>query len=73
MSMRLDRGQIEVMDDQMAEVLRGKTGAERLWIANGLFKMARQLIEASVRERHPDWDEPRIQREIARRISRGAV
>mgnify|MGYP003416368647 FL=1 len=30
--MRLDKGQIEVVDDAMAEVLRHKTPAERIHI-----------------------------------------
>jgi hypothetical protein len=61
------------MDDRMAEILRTKTGAERLRIADGMFRFARQLIEASVRARNPEWDDKRVQREVARRISRGAV
>jgi len=32
---RLDDGQIEVLSDEMAAVLRQKTGAERLGIASG--------------------------------------
>jgi len=71
--MRLDPGQIEVMDDQMAAVLRSKTGAERLKIANDMFRFARQLIASGLRAEHPDWDEPRIGRETARRLSHGAV
>ena len=39
-TMRLDRGQIEVMDETMAAVLRGKTPAERLQIGFGLWTFA---------------------------------
>jgi len=63
--------EIEVVDDRMAEVLRGKSGAERLEIANGLFRFARQVVAASVRELHPDWDEARIQRATSERILSG--
>jgi len=68
-----DPPRIEVLDDAMARVLRAKTGAERLRIANGLFRFARQMIRNSLRARHPDWDERRLSQEIARRISHGTV
>lgn len=71
--MRLDRGQIEVVDDAMAEVRRQKSGAKRLAIASGLFAFARKVILAQLRQEHPDWDEARIVAETARRLSRGAV
>ena len=63
----------EVMDDLMAQVLREKPGAERLQIADKLFCFARELIESSVRAAHPDWDDPRIAVETARRLSHRAV
>ena len=62
----------EVMDDRMAQVLREKSGAERLRIGDGLFSFARELIESSIRAAHPDWDETRIAAETARRLSHGA-
>ena len=70
--MRLDQGQIEVVDDMMAEVLRRKTPAERMAIGNSLWRSARQLLMASVRDRHPDWDARRIQEEVAKRFLHGA-
>ena len=63
----------EVMDDRMAQVLREKSGAERLCIADGLFSFARELIESSIRAAHPEWDEARVRSETARRLSHGAV
>ncbi len=71
--MRLDRGQIEVLDDQMADILRSKTVAERLAIADQMWMFARQLIASTLRSEHPDWDARRLEREIARRLSHGAV
>ena len=68
-----DPPRIEVLDDAMAEVLRAKTGAERLRIANDMFRMAQRLMRSSLRARHPDWDEARLTRETARRISNGAI
>jgi hypothetical protein len=69
----LDPRNIEVMDDQMAAVLRAKTGAQRLQIADRMFRMASELITGRVREEHPDWPEPQVRREVARRLSHGAV
>ena len=69
----LDNLRIEVVDDDMARILRAKTGAERLAIANGMFVSARRMIVSHLAAEHPDWDEERIQRETSRRISHGAL
>jgi hypothetical protein len=66
-------GVIEVMDDEMARVIRSKTGAERLRIASGMFASARRMLLSHLRAEHPDWDEDRLNREAARRLSHGAV
>jgi hypothetical protein len=71
--MRLDPGQIEVVDDVMAAVLRQKTGAERLQIANTLYLSTRQMLTSLLRQDHADWDERRLQLEVARRISHGSI
>jgi len=63
----------DVIDDDMARVLREKTGAERLAIADGMFRFARELIRSSVTSRHPEWDEAAIAAEVARRLSHGAI
>ena len=67
--MRLDRGQIEVLDDQMAEVLRAKSPAEPLAIANRLWWFVRRTISNALRSQHPDWDDERIEQETARRLA----
>jgi hypothetical protein len=72
-AIRLDWGQIEVVDEQMAAVLRTKTGAERSAIANGMFLFARRMLTSMLTHDHPDWDEQRVQREVSRRISHGLV
>ena len=64
---------IEVISEEMAAVLRRKTGAERLAIASRLFSSARTMLLNHLRARHPEWDEQQIQREAARRLSHGAV
>lgn len=71
--MRLDAGQIEVMDDRMAEIYRNMTGAWRLAIANDMYESARRMLLSHLRTTHPDWSEDQIIREVARRLAHGAV
>ncbi len=71
--MHLDKQQIEVVDDKMAQVLRLKTGAERLQIASEMFSSARKMIINMLRSQHPDWDEQKVNAETARRLSHGAL
>lgn len=64
---------LEIVDDEMARVLRGMTGAERLKIADRMFSSARRMIASHLAAEHPDWDQERIERETSRRISHGSV
>lgn len=66
--MRLDDGQIEVIDDLMAEIYKKKTPVERLWIAFGLWHSARIQLFNCIRSLHVGWDEKQIQREVVRRM-----
>ena len=70
---RLDRGQIEVVDDQIAEVLRNKTPAERIRIGFSLWTSARNMLLAHLKRTHTEWNGDRLNREVAGRLSRGAV
>lgn len=70
---KLDPRNIEILDDDMAAVLRAKTGAERLQIADRLFDFARDFVAARIRQEHPDWSVEQQRREVARRLSHGAV
>lgn len=63
----------ECVSDAMAEVLRRKTPAERLAIVDALWRSTRSMIEHSLRAAHPDWDDAMVRREVARRLSHGAV
>jgi hypothetical protein len=65
--------ELDILDDDMARVLRGMTGAERLKVANGLFNSARRMIASHLAAEHPDWDQDRIEQETSRRISHGAI
>lgn len=63
----------ESVDDETAAVLRAKTPAERLQIAGAIWRLARQMILCILKQEHPTWDEERIRKEAARRLSHGAV
>ncbi len=70
---RLDEGQIEVVDDEVAEILRQKTHAERLNIAFGMWRSAKIQLTSSLGSLHPDWTKEQIEREVIRRLSHGAA
>jgi len=67
------RSQIEVVDDRVAELLRRKSGPERLALASSLFAFVRGVLVRALRAEHPDWDERRVAREAARRLTHGAI
>ncbi len=70
--MKLDKGQIEVMDDAMADVLKLKSGSERLQIASNLWKFGKDMIRANVISKHPDWACSEIDKEVSRRLLNGS-
>jgi len=61
------------MDETMAEVLRRKTPAERIGIGFALCSSARRMLLAHLAASYSVWDEPRLRRDVARRMSDGAV
>jgi hypothetical protein len=63
---------IEVMDDDMARVIRAKSGAERLKIASDMYSSARRMLMSHLKAEHPDWGERRVIREAAKILSHGA-
>ena len=67
--MNLDWRRIEVVDEAMAEVLRRKTPAERIAIGFGLWRSARMMLRAQLAEKHREWDETKLNREVARRLA----
>jgi hypothetical protein len=71
--MEIDPRNIEMVDDEMAQVFRVMTGAQRLKIASDLFRSARNMLVSHLAAENPDWDERRLQEEVARRLSHGAV
>lgn len=71
-SLRLDRGQIEVLDDVMAEVLRHKTPAERIRIGFSLWTAAHDMLVSHLSRQHPEWNAHRLKEEVAQRFLHGA-
>ncbi len=63
----------EVVDDAMADVLRGKTERERLEISFGMWRFARDMIRENLKSDHLHWTDEQINKEVARRLSHGAV
>ena len=64
---------MEILDDAMADILRRKTPAERLAIANGMWRFARDMLRATLTREHPEWTEDEVNRMVARRLSHGAI
>lgn len=63
----------ESVSDEMAEVFRQKTGAQRLAIAHSMWRFAFQVVSKSVENQYPDWTDDQRQAEVARRMSHGAI
>jgi hypothetical protein len=63
----------DVVDDDMARILRAKSGAERLRIASDMFSAARRMLTNHLAAEHPDWNEEEVRREVVRRLSHGAI
>jgi hypothetical protein len=72
-ALRLDRGQIEAVDDEMAEVLRHKSPAERIRIGFAIWTSARNMLAVHLKKTHPEWDREKIGKEVARRLSHGSI
>ncbi len=72
MKWRLDPGQIEVVGEDMAAIYRAKSPAERVAIACQAHRTARLLLAARIQSLHPNWTEAEVNREVSRRLIRGA-
>jgi hypothetical protein len=59
---------VEVVEPEMAAVLRDKTEAERYSIALGLWHFARNTIRRQLAADHPDWTQDQVYREATRRL-----
>jgi len=72
-TLRLDQGQIEMVDDTIAEILRRKTPAERIRIGFAMWTSVRNMLMAHLKKTHPEWNNDRVEKEVARRLSHGAI
>ena len=70
---RLDPGQIELLDEEMAKLLRHKEPWERVAIIGQANRTMRALIEGHLRTWHPQWSDEQIRCEIGRRLLRGTA
>lgn len=68
---RLDPRSVEIVDADVARILRTKTGAERLRIAFGMYESARRMLTNMLSADHPDWSEDQVREEVGRRLSHG--
>ena len=73
MERRLDPSRIEMVDQKVAEILRKKEIWERVQMVFEANDFVRQIVEASVRNRCPDWDDDRMMREVAKRMCGEAI
>jgi hypothetical protein len=69
---KLESFHIDIIDDIMVDIYKHKSPSERLRIAFGLWNSARTQLFHNLRSLWPDWDQDKIKREIAKRISDGA-
>ncbi len=70
--MKRHRTVVEVMDDDMAEILREKTPAQRLEIAFAMWRSTRGMLVNLLASRHPEWSPEEVETEASRRLSHGA-
>ena len=68
---RLDAGQIEVVDDAVAAILRRKTMAQRGEMIMAAHRTATRVLTAAARRQHPDWDARQVAQEVSRRLIGG--
>lgn len=68
MQWRLDPGQIEVVDDAVADILRKKQPWERVEMMLEANETMRLLLEAHFIRNHPDWRNEEVGQAIARRL-----
>lgn len=71
--MKMISVQFEIIDDQVAEILRRKTDVQRLRSVDAFWRSARAILRAAIVTENPDWDGLRVNAEISRRISNGKV
>jgi len=65
----IDPRRIEVVDAEVARILRGMSGMDRLRLAHEAWELARERLIAFVSSRNPQWHAERVRREVAKRLA----
>ena len=68
-SRTVDLRRIEVVDHDVARILRAKSGMERLRLAHEAWDLARQRLTAFVSANHPEWSVEEVRKEVAKRLA----
>jgi hypothetical protein len=64
---------IEVVDDAIAEILRQKSGEEKIRMVASGWTLLRAMHTFQVRNAHPNWAEEAIFAEVSRRMANGST
>lgn len=57
------------LDDRELLRLRSMTVTEKLRVAEGLWRQAREIVRAAVADQHPEWSAEQVANETRRRLS----
>jgi hypothetical protein len=70
---RLNPAQIEIVDEAVAKVLRKMTGAQRVAQIVAAHRTAKLMLRASIKQKHPEWDDSAVHKEVVRRLTGGTT
>jgi len=65
----IDPRRIEVVDAEVARILRGMSGVDRLRLAHEAWELARERLIAFVGSRNPQWSKEEVVKEVAKRLA----
>ena len=71
--MEIDTRNIEILEKDVVKILKTKTPEERLKMAFDMWKMVKRQLEHYFKMTHKEWNEKRVQQEVAKRMSHGPV
>lgn len=60
---------VEVVEDEVAAMLRAKSGMERLRLAHEAWELCRERLTAFLYAKHPEWSRKEVLQEVARRLA----
>ena len=69
----IDPSKIELPDDRVVAILRGKTIAQRAAIVFECNRTMRLRLAGHLQSRHPDWTDEQIAAEVVRRMLHGQI